>query len=262
MERRSFFAPAECYCRFGWAIILALVLPPFSIAATAGNRVGTVTRSVLSAAELAAPQRAHFMLKLRNYEELCRRVEKGEVLSLKELSDRYLPQEDTWNKVAAWAVANGYKVQPEEMTHMTVFGETTVAKVQKTLGLHYARMVGTDGKEYTSTSEIPSLPAELADCVIGIAGLRSHIKPRPSQTAPITITANGNSYLLPQGLRQMYNANNLGLDGSGQTIVILESDVVNPSDLTAYWTQCGLPTTLAQFTEIDADPNNLPATAV
>jgi hypothetical protein len=58
--------------------------------------VGSVTRQALRPAELAAEQRVHFALKLRNFEELHSRIEHGEVLSMAELQARYLPTPATW----------------------------------------------------------------------------------------------------------------------------------------------------------------------
>ena len=249
--------PFRLFCRaqIGCCALLCLAAPSGALCASASGRsqAGTVTRVVLTGAELAAPQRANFALKLRNYGELRARVGRGEVISLAELTDRYFPRREAWARVAAWATEHGFTVQPEDPTHMTVFARAPVGTVQQVLRLEYVRMIGTDGREVTSTAGRPVIPPELADCVSGICDLRPHLKARPRQSAPLTVTSAGGAYLAPQALRQAYGITSPGMDGSGQTIVILEDDAVNPADLTAFWTQSGLPTTLAQFTELDPE---------
>lgn len=238
-------------------LTLAMVSNALAGGAIGRGNIGSVTRTVLTDKELAAPQRASFVLKLRNYGELRARVERGEVLSLAELTERYFPRRETWATVAAWAIDHGFTVQPDELTHMTVFAQASVGQVQRTFCVPFARLTGTDGDEYTSTAGRPVLPPELADYVSGISDLRTHLKARSRQSTPLTQTTGSGTYLMPQTLRQFYDVTGAGMDGSGQTIVILESDSVRPTDLTAFWTQSGLPTTLAQFTEIDL---NGPAT--
>jgi hypothetical protein len=51
------------------------------------------------------------------------------------------------------------------------------------------------------------------------------------------------------------------LTGAGQTIVVVGGSAVNPADLAAFWARCGLPVTLAQFTEYDPYPGSLGANA-
>jgi hypothetical protein len=61
--------------------------------------------------------------------------------------------------------------------------------------------------------------------------------------------------MLSQAVTQAYGIS--GLTGAGQTIVVAGGAKVDPSDLTAFWNACGMPTTLAQFTENDPDPASL-----
>jgi len=104
----------------------------FSAPACLPRSPGTIARATLTEAELSAPQRVFFALKMRNFDELRGRIEKGEILSLREMTARYFPTPEAWESVAAWARANGYAVQDEsgDSSRMTVFATSTVARVQ------------------------------------------------------------------------------------------------------------------------------------
>ncbi len=224
---------------------------------------GTIVRAALTQDELAGRQEAFFGLKLRNAAELEARIAAGEILTPAQMIARYFPTAESWRRVAAWATANGYSVTDEaaDPSHMTVFAHSTVARVQDTLHMRFARVIGTDSAECTSAVTPPVIPSELADAVDHVARLYPHMKPRHSQVSqpPTIIPVIGTTLLNPKAITQLYNASGLTigstpLDGTGQTIVILGGSVVNTADLTAFWTRAGLPTTLAQFTEIDPFP--------
>jgi len=225
-----------------------------------------VTRSELTPEELAAPQRVHFALKMRNFEELRARIARGELLSVKEMKARYFPSPDSWRAIATWASSHGYAVEAEsgDPSHLTVFTTSTVANVQTSLRIRFARVVGTDGNEYTSAVQPPVFPSEIVDLVVGVSQIHPHLRPRSAQAGPPQIFQAGRygPALAPQSLAQLYNASGLissgrTLDGSGQTIIVLGFSKVNPADLATFWTKCGLSTTSAQFTEVDPTPLNL-----
>ncbi len=210
-----------------------------------------VVRQALTPDELAATQPVSFALMMRNLDELNARIGKGEVLSVDELTLRYFPLRETWQKVARWVTAQGFKVEAEDMTHLTVIARGSVALTQSALQMHFARVVGTDGEEYTSAVTPPAIPEEFKDSILGVLELQPHLQPIAAQT--VNIKQIDGNFVLPQTFASLYNATDLGVDGSGQTIVILGSAHVDPNDLTAFWQTCGLPTTLAQFTELIVD---------
>lgn len=222
--------------------------------AATGAAAGTIVRAALTGDELVLPQRVRFAMKMRNPEELDARVIHGEILSLQEMSTRYFPTHEAWAAVATWAKANGYSVEGEDSTRMTVFTASTVGQVQASLHVRFARMIGTDGAECTSTSDAPSLPPEIDGLVARVSGLRSDLRAR---AASGTVAASGAERMLPQTVSGAYYTG--VLTGAGQTVVVVGGSAVNPADLTAFWTRCGLPVTLAQFTEYDPYPANLGA---
>jgi len=228
------------------------------------HQTGTVVRQLLTPAETAVAQSAHFVLAMRNLDELQARVQRGEVLTLGEMASRYLPTHETWAKVADWARSQGLTVAAEDTSRMTVFASSSVTQVETALQMRFARVIGTDGLEYTSAITPPAIPAELGGLVVGILKLQPHLRPiRKTITTPVAI---GGGYITPTTIAQLYNATGLtqsgtGLDGTGQTIVILGQSQVATSDLTTFWSRCSLSTTLSQFQEIDPDPANLGSNA-
>jgi kumamolisin len=213
----------------------------------------TVVRRTLTEAELAAPQRVRFTLNLRNFKELDARITRGEVLSLREMQARYFPAPETWTAVANWAAANGYSVERADPSHMTVSAVSTAAHIQSTLHARFSRVIGTDGAEYTAATQPPVLPAEIGSLVTSVSGLRPDLRPRNAAlTLTVPVGSGTLTYMLSQAVTQAYG--NTGLTGAGQTIVVAGGAKVDPADLTAFWAACGMPTTLAQFTENDPAP--------
>ena len=215
------------------------------------RKTGSVIRQELTQAEFAANQPVHFVLRMRNFGELQARVERGDIISRDEMVSRYLPTHETWMKAAAWARAQGFAVKDEDSSRMTVFARGSVTQVEEALQMKFARVVGTDGREYTSGITPPSIPAELGDDVVGVRKLQPHLRPIHSQT--ITPISPANGTISPTTIAQLYNASGLGVDGTGQTLVVVGYSPIRQSDLTTFWTKCSLPTTVAQFTEVDPD---------
>ncbi len=218
--------------------------------------VAAITRSQLDSGELDTSQRVSFALRLRNFGELEARIASGEILSLEEMAARYFPLPETWRKVARWAETQGLKVEPEDLSRLTVTATSTVAQVQTALQMRFARVHGTDMQEHTSAVTAPSIPEEFRDIIVSVLNIQPHLRPLPAQSLDIRQLDGG--YILPQTFAQLYNATNLGLDGRGQTIAIYGANRINPDDLTAFWRNSGLPTTLAQFSSVDLSTNPAP----
>ena len=252
---------------FVWAVLVTLPLlssgagvSTDSASGLRGGRAalipGTVIRETLPADELAKPKRVHFALKMRNFDELRARIGKGQVLTLAEMEARFFPRAEDWNRVATWARKNGYYVEPDGRSHMTVFAKATISQIEASLKTRFERVIGPDGREVTAAVSPPSIPIELADVLSGISHLQPRARPRTAQSAAVPVIASGGSqYLTPQAVTQLYNSPGLGLDGTGQTIVILGQFSVDPADLASFWSQCGLPTTLSQYSEVDPYPD-------
>lgn len=217
------------------------------------GEVATVVRQLLTTDELSAEQRVGFSLRLRNFDELNTRIERGEVLTLDEMAERYLPRRETWLKVSRWVAAQGLTVEPEDSTHLTVVATGPVARVQTAMRMRFARVIGTDEQEHTSAVSAPAIPEEFRDAIVSVLHLQPHLQPLPAQVTDVQQLDGG--FILPQTFARLYNATGLGVDGRGQTIAIMGAHRVNPDDLQTFWQTSGLPITLAQFTQVDLSNN-------
>lgn len=204
--------------------------------------LGSVVDEKLSTAERAARQRVSFALRLRNQAELQARIDRGEVISRSELMERYLPKREAWERVADWVRSRGLAVAEDE-SNLTVMAMGTVAEVERALDLRFARVFGTDQKDHTSAITPPVLDATISAEVLAVMDLQPHIVPLPQ----LTIHRTSGNAVLPRTIAEFYNAADLGLDGSGQTIVIMGSAKVDPADLTAFWAAAGLPNLLDRY---------------
>lgn len=204
--------------------------------------LGSIVDEKLSAAERASRQRVSFTLKLRNRSELQARIDRGEAISLAEMTERYLPKREAWERVAGWVRSRGLAVAEDE-SNLTVAAVGTVAEVERALDMRFARVFGTDQRDHTSAVTPPVLDAAISAEVLAVMDLQPHIVPLPQ----LAIHRTSGNAVLPRTITEFYNAANLGLDGSGQTIVIMGNAKVDTADLSAFWAAAGLPDLLDRY---------------
>jgi subtilase family serine protease len=112
-------------------------------------------------------------LRMRNFDELEARIQAGDKISAAEMEARYLPLQSDYDRTAAWLVSEGFTLTTSDPNHTNLFARGTVAAVAKSFGVTFAR-VATDDGEFTSAVTIPSLPADVAEPILGIDGLQPH----------------------------------------------------------------------------------------
>ena len=216
-----------------------------------------IVRTQLTATELAADQPANVVLNLCNSAELAARVVKGDIVSPAEMAARYYPTHETWASVANWAQSQGVAVDPEDSTHMSVTVHGQVTQVAAAFQTRFARVLGSDGNEYTAAVSPATVPTEIAPFIAGVSKLQPQNEIRPLTTYQSITASNALGNYGPQYLLDTYGAAGVG-DGTGQTIAIFGFQAPPSStDLTAYWARIGSPHTLTDVTIIN--PNNYPA---
>lgn len=212
-----------------------------------------IARKALTKAEDAAPLEVEVALKMRNFAELEARIARGEIISRQEMEAKYFPLAADYDATAAWLAGQGLTVDSGDSTHLSIFVRGTVQQLTKAFDLQFAR-VASRGAEFTAAITAPSLPAGLAVSVAGINGLQPYLRPEKMFRAPTVqkaslTQANAPPYL-PSEILRAYNANNLGLDGAGQTIAIIIDTFPINSDLTTYWNRCGINQSLDNIQKI------------
>ena len=193
--------------------------------------------------------RFNLILEMKNLDGLKARVAKGEVLSRAQLED-YLPSKEDYNEVHAWLESQGFKITLDANTRHAVFAEGASSRVAAAFGVTLARVSTPDG-EFTSAISAPLIPDAIAFRVTGVRGLQPHLIRHPrTQRLPQALVVPGYYSITPAAVTTAYNTP-ANLTGSGQTIAIVGDAVPANSDLTTFWSQCGIPQSLDNVTIIN-----------
>ena len=246
---------------------LPRVLSPESIkeipaeqAAAAGPHRARILRMALSAEETTAPMDVEVALRMRNFAEFQARVARGEIISREEMSAKYFPLAADYEAMAAWLTAQGLTVTRDDTMRLSLFARGTISQLKQAFQVDFAR-VTTDEGEFTSAITAPSLPAALAPSLVGVNGLQPHLRPHKmtaglvAQKASLT-SPNAPPYL-PREILKAYSANTTGLTGAGQTIAIVIDTYPLDSDLTTFWSRCGIsrsPNSSVQHFQVPGTP--------
>lgn len=191
--------------------------------------------------------------------ELESHIDNGETISPQDLTTKYAVDQETANALEAWLKGEGFTIDQVTPDRTTIYCTAPVSQVEASLGVHAVR-VTQEGRTFTAVSDVPSLPAEVADAVVHIGGLqpyrqaRKHLRsqlPVAPQAAGIQpAIANAPPYLVREVLKA-YDGAGTGLTGNGQEIAILIDTVPLDSDLTAFWAANGVAGNLANITKIN-----------
>jgi hypothetical protein len=192
-------------------------------------------------------------LRMRNFAELQARVARGELIAPAEMEAKYFPLAADHNKLVEWLNAQGLEVTRTDNNHIAVFAQGPVSAVAQAFQVTFARVAAVDGAEYTSAITAPALPVELSSSVLGIHGLQPHIRRHPlstPRTGQPRLQAEYTAMYLPAQVAKAYDANNLGVNGSGQTIAIYALAYPQNSDLTSFWNLAGVAQVVGNVTTV------------
>ena len=151
------------------------------------------------------------------------------------------------DKVTGWLESQGFRVETVPASrNMITFGGTA-QQVESALHTEVHRYVVNGMAHYANAGE-PSIPAGLAEVVLGFRGLNNfQLKPRVLRrnvNPKFTSGQNGNHFITPPDFATIYDLNRLysqHIDGSGQKIVVVGQSDVALSDIQAFRTAAGLP---------------------
>lgn len=140
-------------------------------------------------------------------------------------------------KITSWLQAQGFNMDYVARGRMWVAFSGTAEQVQRAfrVEIHHYNL---DNETHFANSAEPSVPAALADVVIGIRGLDDFYPKNPRARAgstlrdpsppisprPADINGSGVQHLSPDDVATIYDINalyNAGFDGSGQTLVVV-----------------------------------------
>jgi kumamolisin len=228
-----------------------------------------ISRTELTQAESESTQEFSVALKMRNFAELQSRIAKGETIPLDEIVDKYYPAPAETDKVVGWLAGQGFVLKPADKYALSVFARGSVAQIESAFQTKFGR-VNLAGVESNAALTAPSLPAGVAMPVLGINGLQPHLRPRSHSAltptgpgilingGPTKLTNNMPPYTVPE-IAKAYNANALGVNGSGQKIGIVIDTFPADGDLTQFWTANGVNQSLAHIEKIQVVSGPLPS---
>jgi len=231
-------------------------VPPASATA---HRFGLLRRT-LTAGEEAEALDIELALPMRSLPELLERIGRGETIARAEMEEQYYPLQADYDRVAQWVASQGLTVMPPDSARLAVFARGSIADLARAFQVKFGRVRADDG-DYTSAISVPTLPGELAPVLLGVNGLQPHLHPRRhTRLQPASLSGNGPPFL-PWQIAHAYGGGGLTVTGAGQMIAIVIDTFPKTSDLTSYWSACGVSQSLANIQLVQVISGTLPATS-
>jgi kumamolisin len=103
--------------------------------------------------------------------DLEARVARGEVVSAKELAEKYSGSRANQEKLVKWLKDRGFAITKTTPDHTSVYARATAGQIEKSLQVKMVR-VTLNGVDYTAAQNAPSLPASIGAGVRAIIGLQ------------------------------------------------------------------------------------------
>ena len=199
-------------------------------------------------------------LKMRDLKDLEARIANGEVISMAEMQEKYLPLASDYATLLQWLKAQGLSIKQTFDNRLTVVVEGSVSNVRQALGIPLKK-VTVEGQSYIATDTAPALSETLSQFVLGINGLQPYLKARHhSEVSPNSIVSS--RFTPPYSVDDIltaYNAKNLGVDGTNQKIAILADTFPSANDLTDFWNYNGVLQSLSRIEAINVQNAVLPS---
>ncbi|MBV8818030.1 MAG: S8/S53 family peptidase, partial [Acidobacteriaceae bacterium] len=159
-------------------------------------------------------------------------------------ADRFAPSKSDVEQIQRWLESEGLGVKSVSATRNWIAFEGTAATVERAFGteIHSYRV---DGSDHFANATAPKVPRALRSMVAGIRGLDDFLFHAPEpKLVPVFTSSTGSNYLTPADLATIYNLNPLyasGVDGSGQSLVVVGQSSINLSDIRSFRSLFGLP---------------------
>jgi hypothetical protein len=172
-------------------------------------------------------------------------------ISPEEFASRFGVSENDRSKVVSWLRSRGFTINEIGRNGRSVTFTGSAAQIEAVLHTAIHRYE-VNGETFYANAVEPSVPSAIADLVLGFRALNNfRLKPRPSQravnatfTPQFTSNITGSHFLSPSDFATIYNLNSLyasGLDGRGQSIVVVGQTNIDLNDIHAFRNASGLP---------------------
>jgi kumamolisin len=235
-------------------------IPSTGAALAPGQDQAAILRRTLSPSESDETIEFEIVLSMRNFPELQQRLDSGERIATDEMAASYFPLEADYEAVAGWITSQGLTITARDPSRLAIFASGPVWQVSQVFQVDFARVLS-ENTEYTSAVSAPGVPAALAPVVLGINGLQPHIRPHKHSRLQLLQSAASSIAppFLPSEIKHVYNADTLSQTGAGQTVGIVIDTFPKTSDLTTFWSDCGVGQSLNNIDFIQVVSGTLPA---
>lgn len=179
-------------------------------------------------------------------------------LTPEQFAEQFGPAEKDYQAVIAFAQANGLRVTATHSNRMLVDVNGSVADVERALHLRFnIYRHPTENRTFFAPDSEPTL--DLSVPILHISGLNDYSLPRPRSVATRLVSAQNITPNAGAGPGGGYMGNDfraayvpgVALNGSGQTIGLLQFDGYSASDIADYESQAGLPNVPLQNVLLD-----------
>lgn len=173
-------------------------------------------------------------------------------LTHQQVIQQFSPAAGEYETVKTFFTKQGFTVTRSHTDRLLIDVRAGVAKIQRAFKikmLNYYRPNSTE-KFYAPNTD-PSIPTNLP--ISGIEGLSNYVTSFPNYYKEVTGNWNGSGpghTYLAQDIRNAY-APDVTLEGSGQTVGLLEEDGFYPQDIQLYESRCGLPQVIPDTVLVD-----------
>ena len=179
-------------------------------------------------------------------------------LTPEEYADRFGLSGGDITKLTAWLQSEGLTVNDVARGRRWIAFSGSAATAGAAFHTEFHRYL-TGGENHFANATAPSIPEALADVVAAVGGLDDYdLTPAYGKNlqvaGPDFTSITGAHFLSPSDIATIYDLNQLGLDGSGQTIAVIGNSDVNLQDIRNFRTAFGLPPNDPQMMLTGPDP--------
>ena len=166
-------------------------------------------------------------------------------LTPEQYGDRFGASADDVKQLVMWLESQGFTNIDVARSRTWISFSGTAGQVRNAFQADIHRY-NVGGQLHFANANEPTVPAAIASVVSGVSGLTDfHMQPRLRKVTPQLNNGTSRHNLAPDDIAAIYNVAPLyrdGVDGTGQSIVVVGQSAVRTADITRFRTTFNLPT--------------------
>jgi kumamolisin len=157
------------------------------------------------------------------------------------------------SQVGKYLRSQGLSVGAVSANHLTIAVQGTAAQAEKAFGVQLGTWRA-EGRDVFANTAVPTLPADIASIVAGVAGLSDVARHTPGYHVDAQAAPHAGTVLTPGKARGGYNLTSpiaAGDNGAGQTVGLVEFSAYSASAVAAYNSKYSLGASPATVVNVD-----------